>query len=226
MKWTKSLSIALLLAASLTALTSCDDHPWDYRDYYGDWYDDYNWYDDSFNYGNSTLNAEAAALRGYWEGQIENRYYENGQLKAVAMKATFEFDQYNTNSLNGRGRETDYLTYTDDDGVERTETNELRFAWYIDPRTGDICLKYDGSGMTYSAAWEGGFSLDTQTNRFYGVFEGQNNQEQIVFDLTRTTLAKPNTEFGGTDTAATGAKFGTMSEGGVSITAPAQFRRR
>lgn len=230
MKCIKTLSAALLVAASMFSLASCDDdHPWDYRDYYGGWYDDYDWYGDSFDYGTNTLNAEAAALRGYWQGQIENRYYEDGRLHAVTMNATFEFDQYNTNSLNGRGRETDYLTYTGDDGQEHTESQELRFSWYIDPRTGDINLKYDPNSdnvsMTFSAAWDGGFSLDTQTNRFFGSFKGQNNTEEIVFDLTRTTLAKPNGEFAA-GTVSGGAVFGTMREGGAVITAPMALRRR
>lgn len=100
MKWTQKLTAALFLALSMFTFTSCDDdEPWDYYNYYEDWYDDYDWYQDPFNYGNSTLNAEAAALRGYWTGMIEYQYYDHGQLQAETMYADFEFDQYDSNSL-------------------------------------------------------------------------------------------------------------------------------
>ena len=93
MKWTQKLTAALFLALSMFTFTSCDDdEPWDYYNYYEDWYDNYDWYQDPFNYGNSTLNAEAAALRGYWTGMIEYQYYDNGQLQAETMYADFEFE--------------------------------------------------------------------------------------------------------------------------------------
>lgn len=205
----------MMMAAAVFTLTSCDDEPWhgwDYYNYNEDWYDDYDWYDQSFNYGTETLNAEAAALRGYWNGQIQNVYYDSyGQKQTAVMNALFEFDQYNSSALNGRGRETDTVEYEDEDGNVQTESQELRFSWYIDPRTGNINLKYDNSGYTYCAAWDGGFYLDTQSGEFYGTFEGQNNNEQIVFDLTRTTLAKPNFEAGAT-MSENGQQFGTLSE--------------
>lgn len=219
MKWTQKLTAALFLALSMFTFTSCDDdEPWDYYNYYEDWYDDYDWYQDPFNYGNSTLNAEAAALRGYWTGTIEYQYYDHGQLQAETMYADFEFDQYNSNSLNGRGRETDYAPALDDygnyiydnDGNMVYDSQELRFAWYIDPKTGDISIKYDNSGYVFTTEWDGGFSLSTTDKRFHGVFNNYAQRQIIKFDLTRTTLAKPNVEFGADSTAtSTGKTFGT-----------------
>ena len=74
------------------------------------------------------------------------------------MYADFEFDQYDSNSLNGRGRETDYAPALDDygnyiydnDGNMVYDSQELRFAWYIDPKTGDISIKYDNSGYLFT----------------------------------------------------------------------------
>lgn len=225
-----------VLAMALT-FTSCDDDPWhddwDYRDYNQGWYDDYDWYGDAFNYGTNTLNQEAQALRGYWTGQIENAYYDNkNQLQRVQMNAEFEFDQYDSNSLNGRGRETDYAPMVDDDGNYVYDSDgqlvydsqELRFSWYIDPRTGDINIKYDGSGYEYKTEWDGGFSLNTQSKRFYGVFTGTNNNEQISFNLSRTTLAKPNVEAGAAATV--GQTFGSRTGGQQTFSSPMGLRVR
>ena len=167
------------------AFTSCvEDHwDWDYYDYYEDWYDDYDWYDDAFNYGTNELNDMAAMLRGHWEGSLRNvSTNENGLRDYVDMDVDFEFDQYNRNSLNGRGREIDYVG---------DQYQELRFSWYIDPRTGNINIKYDGSKYT--------FVLDAHANNdnsgfylsddvFNGVMEGVNNDELVYFDCTRTTI--------------------------------------
>lgn len=243
MKRIKTLSAMMIALVASFVFTSCDEDPWhhhdegwNYNDYSQDWYDDYDWYNQSFNYGTDNLTAEASALRGYWSGTIENRYVDdNNQQQAVQMNATFEFDQYNTSSLNGRGRETDVVYLTDDsgnpvydsDGNQQTESQELRFTWYIDPRTGDIYLKYDTSNMTYAAAYQGGFRLDTQSGEFYGTFVGQNNSESIVFDLQRTTLAKPNVELGAdTTTGTTGLRFGTLDGGAQKMTAPMALRKR
>lgn len=182
----------LLMAATMTTLTSCDDDPWrwDYYDYYGDWYDNYDWYNDSFDYGTKELNALAQTLRGHWTGSLRNYYRDdNGQWTYADMDVDFEFDQYDSQSLNGRGREVDYVG---------DEWQELRFSWYIDPRTGNINVRYDNSGYTFlldaSANEEfAGFSLDA--NAFSGVMEGQNNDELLVFDCTRTTLAKTHTNW-------------------------------
>ena len=235
---------ALMMAVAIAfTFTSCDDDPWhdrwDYYDYSQGWYDDYNWYDDAFDYGTNTLNQEAQALRGYWTGKIENRIYDNNNklVDAVQMDATFEFDQYNANSLNGRGRETDTAPAIDDNGNYMYDgngqmiydTQELRFSWYIDPKTGNINIKYDNSGYTYQAAWNGGFSLNTATGQFWGTFTGINCNEDIAFDLTRTTLAKPNADFEGTGLADSdkGQTFGTCNTAsGGGFSAPMKLRKR
>ena len=185
MKRINSFATILLIAAMPILFTSCDDDDWDYYDYYGDWYNNYNWYTDSFDFGTSTLNAEAQCLRGHWTGTLINEYTaDDGSREQAKMNADIEFDQYDSNSLNGRGREIDYVG---------NESQELRFAWYIDPRNGDIYIKYDKSGyefrMDYNSKEEG-FYLDD--NQFNGIANGQNNNEALAFDLTRTTLAKPS----------------------------------
>jgi len=174
--------LAAVMALSFT-MTSCDDDPWDYYDYYEGWYDDYDWYDDSFDYGTAQLNAMAQTLRGHWEGTMRNEYTNDmGEREYVDMYVYFEFDQYNNKSLNGRGREIDYLG---------NDSQELRFSWYIDPRTGDIRIRYDGSNYTFVLDYDAntprsGFSLSD--NYFNGVMEGVNNTELIFFDCERTTI--------------------------------------
>lgn len=179
------------MALCTLSFVSCEEdpwfHDWDYYDYNQDWYDDYNWYNDPFDYGTDDLKALAQTLRGHWEGML--RYYyigESGQYEIADMDVHFEFDQYDASSLNGRGRETDYVG---------DESQELRFAWYIDPRTADIYVRYDETGKTYKLDSHAnsdfsGFSLDQYA--FSGVMEGYNNDEYLVFDCTRTTLAKEN----------------------------------
>lgn len=189
MKHTRLLSLLMAVATMPLMFTSCDD-PWDYYDYYDDWYDGYDWYNDAFNHGTSQLNLMAQTLRGHWEGTMRNEYTnEYGEREYVDMNVYFEFDQYNSLSLNGRGREVDYVG---------NESQELRFSWYIDPRTGDIRIKYDGSNYTFlldshANTPTSGFSLSDDF--FSGVMEGLNNTELIYFDCERTTLAKPNPQW-------------------------------
>lgn len=196
--------LALMAIATMPLMfTSCDDDPWewDYYDYYGEWYYDYNWYGDAFNYGTDELNQMAQMLRGHWTGTLRNEYTNNsGQREYVDMYVDFEFDQYNSRSLNGRGSEIDYVG---------DDSQELRFSWYIDPRSGDIHIKYDNSGYTFvldarANSSTSGFSLSSEM--FSGVMEGTNNDELVYFDCSRTTLAKPNTQWsdGGTRAASKG----------------------
>ncbi len=191
MKNLKLLLAVLVFGALPLSFTSCDDPwGWDYYDYYGDWYDDYDWYDDAFDYGTDRMQLMASTLRGHWEGTMRNEYTDDyGQRVYVDMYVYFEFDQYNSRSLNGRGREVDYVG---------NESQELRFAWYIDPRTGNINIRYDNSGYTFVLDSRGnsqtsGFSLDD--DYFSGVMEGVNNDELIYFDCARTTWAKPSLPF-------------------------------
>lgn len=188
MKRMISFSTLLLIIAMSFALTSCDDDdPWDYdySDYYGDWYDDYNWYQTPFDYGTSALNEEAQMLRGHWTGTLTDYYIDDSGNKAQAqMNADVEFDQYDSKSLNGRGVEYDYVN---------NDSQTLKFSWYIDPRSGDIYIKYDSSSNVFKLdvqATTDGFYLDQ--NNFNGTMTRTDNNEVIDFSYTRTTLAKPN----------------------------------
>lgn len=192
--------LALIAIATMPLMfTSCDDDPWewDYYDYYGDWYYDYDWYGNAFNYGTDDLNAMAQMLRGHWTGTLRNEYTNDyGKREYVDMYVDFEFDQYNSRSLNGRGSEIDYVG---------NESQELRFSWYIDPRSGDIHIKYDNSGYTFvldarANSDTSGFSLSSEN--FSGVMEGTNNTELVYFECARTTLSKTNTEWGDSSTRA------------------------
>ncbi|MGM9705611.1 MAG: hypothetical protein ACI3YB_06445 [Prevotella sp.] len=185
MKRFKFYMTMTVFACMAFAMTSCEEDrwDWDYYDYYEDWYDDYDWYDDAFNYGTDNLNRMASTLRGHWEGTMRNVFTnDNGIRDYVDMNVHFEFDQYNSRSLNGRGRETDWIG---------DEYQELLFSWYIDPRTGNICIRYDNSGYTFllnahTNAEDSGFSLSDKY--FEGVMEGVNNTELIFFECERTTI--------------------------------------
>lgn len=187
----------MIMAATLPfTLTSCEHEywydEWDYSNYYQDWYDDYDWYSDPYNYGNDALYAEAQMLRGMWYGRLLATYTDNyGKRVTADLDVEFHFDQYNANSLNGRGVEYDFY----EDG-----TDELRFSWYIDPRTGDICILYDANQNGFKREMRlyinrnrDGFYLDK--DQFYGTMYGINCDEVDEFDLRRTTYAKPNTMF-------------------------------
>lgn len=187
--------MAMFAIAMLSmTMTSCDDDPWyDYRpnyyNYYDSWYDSYDWYNESFTSGTDQLTEEAQCLRGHWEGTMIAEYTndQTGRREQSQFYADIEFDQYDSKSLNGRGRETD---------TAGEDQQELRFAWYIEPRTGDIYIKYDGSGSIVrldAKSKDMGFSLDD--NAFYGYMVGQNIDDVYYFDLTRYTLAKDNNLF-------------------------------
>ena len=188
----KLLPVAIMVGL-LATFTSCDSNPWygdyDYYDYYGSWYDSYDWYNRPFNYGNDALNEEAQMLRGIWGGTLVAQYTENGQRVTQNLDVEFIFDQYNSKSLNGRGREYDYYS---------EGTDVLSFSWYIDPRTGDIYLEYDPNQygkkrvMRLDAhSVSNGFYLDS--SKFNGVMIGQNTDEVDEFNLERKTLAKAMT---------------------------------
>ena len=219
------LATLLMLAAMPVLFTSCDDEPyyW-YEDYYGDWYDDYDWYDKPFDYGKSDLVTMAQTLNGTWSGTATNEYTnDDGQRERVSFYADFTFTQYSQNSNNGTGYETDY----DDSGNEQT----LRFKWYI-----DIYIEYVNSGYQYVLNSRGnsntsGFYLgyDDQLRKdvFSGVMEGVNNNEYIFFDCDRVTARNvaPRTQAGAS--AVTGKSYGSAK--GVTRTdasAPMGLRKR
>ena len=204
--------MAMLMLASVPMLfTSCDDEPyyW-YNDYYGDWYDDYDWYDKPFDYGKNDLVTMAQTLNGTWSGTATNEYTNDaGQRERISFYADFTFTQYTTNSNNGTGYETD----TDDSGNEQT----LRFKWYIDPRTYDIYIEYVNSGYQYRLNANGnsdysGFFLgyDDQLRKdiFNGVMEGVNNNEYIFFDCERLTQRNAPARLASNGATVTGKAYG------------------
>jgi hypothetical protein len=186
---TKSiLSVALMTMFSFAFVSCYDDDPAD-----DDWYDSYNWYNNAYDYTNwdggnsSQLATEASVLCHPWSGTLVYYYYSNGKQQTAQMNVDILFDRYDSNSVNGRGQETDY----DSEG----NTQVLKFAWYIDPKTENIYIKYDTSGSIFyfdaSRSDEYGFVLDS--NSFSGYALGKNVDEALDFDLTRASLAKSST---------------------------------
>lgn len=190
MKKIHYLAALLILAATPLLFASCDDEPtyW-YSDYYGDWYDSYDWYNTPFDYGQSDLVAMAQTLNGTWSGTATNEYTNDaGQRERLSFDADFTFTQYSQSSNNGTGYETDY----DGSGNEQT----LRFKWYIDPRTYNIYVEYVNSGYRYmlnssgNSSYSGfylGYDDNLRRDVFSGVMEGVNNDEYIFFDCDRVT---------------------------------------
>lgn len=224
------LATLLMLAAMPVLFTSCDDEPyyW-YEDYYGDWYDDYDWYDKPFDYGKSDLVTMAQTLNGTWSGTATNEYTnDDGQRERVSFYADFTFTQYSQNSNNGTGYETDY----DDSGNEQT----LRFKWYIDPRTYNIYIEYVNSSYQYVLNSRGnsntsgfylGFDDQLRKDVFSGVMEGVNNNEYIFFDCERVTARNVASRTQSEATVVIGKSYGNAK--GISRTdasAPMGLRKR
>ncbi len=200
----------LMMAAAPMTFTSCDtdDDPW-YDDYYGNWYDDYDWYDDPFDHGNNDLVSMAQTLNGTWTGTLTNEYTDNsGQRQQTNCYVDFSFIQYTSTSVNGNGYETDYVPSYDDNGNVVRDNNgnivydsqTLQFKWYVDPRTYNIYIEYSGSGYTYkldhrnNSATSGfylGYDDKSGEDIFSGVMEGTNNNEYIFFDCARVTANAP-----------------------------------
>ena len=174
----KLIKITMLLAVVATTMiyASCDSG-------------NDNWYDDTYNNQNTnnsgndnTLNILANTLRGHWEGKMLYEYTVNGIRKQATFDAQMEFDQYDATSISGRGVEVD---------ISGTETQELKFSWYIDSKTGDIYVTYDASKKLYVITFS---SSDIQsyldTKSFHGTMKGVNNDEYLYFDFSRYTYAK------------------------------------
>jgi hypothetical protein len=192
MKTTKIYMAMIAIAMVPFTMISCGD-PWYYDDpyyhnHYGPGYDDYgpeyndNRYDEPYYDNNADMLAEAQCLRGHWQGTMVDEFTnDKGQRQQVQYDADIEFDQYNSNSLSGRGREID---------VAGSESQELVFTWFVDAQTGNIHIKYDGGSIVVIDAnsKDLGFYLDD--NQFYGYMVGQNIDDVIYFDLARYTYAK------------------------------------
>lgn len=225
----------LVLAATPALTTSCDDDPW-YDDYYGDWYDKYDWYDNAFEHSSGDLLAMAQTLNGVWTGQIVNEYTDdNGQRQKTRMEVDFTFTQYSGNSNNGVGTETDYVQRYDDNGnpVRDNKGNivydsqTLNFKWYVDPRTYNINIEYEGSGYRFLLDINGnseysGFSLSRDS--FNGVMEGINNDEYVFFDCQRVNVTSAPAK--GTTTLSNKSFGKQTSESRVDSSVPMALRRR
>lgn len=180
MKTMKTYIVMLAAALMPFALTSCDpDDGWDYYDYYGGWYDSYDWYDDPFDYGTAEMIEMARTVNGEWGGMItvadNNGTYSYG--------ADFGFYQYRANSLNGNGVEYRYEVLPDGTYDKTSPLGKWRFTWYIDPRSRNLYLKYEG-GQTYVIRYAD-LSLDAVA--FDATMRGVNVNERDDLSLDRYT---------------------------------------
>lgn len=206
MKKIFTLIATAMLVASPAFFTSCDDDPWD-DDYY--WYGDqtpwwfgydnsgWGWNDDTYNNGGyngggytdnqgNTVLDEAEVLNGEWDGTMTYTYGDNGQKSQFYANMTFV--QNNSNAIKGTGTEVDY---TLDTNGNISDTQTLKFNWYIDENTGDIYIHYlTGNGLTFVmdlSASQHGFYLDEANGTFRGYMIGTNNNDLIYIDLKRQT---------------------------------------
>ncbi len=169
------LSIAI---CGMIAFTSCNEHHY--------WYDEgYRHHGNRYEepYGADGDNASyllsmAQTLRGMWQGSLHTAYYDdNNQLVEGDYTTDIQFDQYDTNSINGRGVERDY----DNNG---DLVYEEAFSWYIDSKTEDIYLLFDDSKRDMVVI---SFHLDE--SNFYGTMKSEKTGEVDEFSLKRYTLA-------------------------------------
>ncbi len=173
----KLMKIIMLLAlfAVVPFFASCDSGD-------DDWYNNNQNTNNNTPSNDNTLNVLANTLRGHWEGKMLYEYTENGTRKQATFDAQMEFDQYDATSISGRGVEVD---------ISGTETQERKFSWYIDSKTGDIYVTYDASKKLYVITFS---SSDIQsyldTKSFHGTMKGVNNDEYLDFDFSRYTYAK------------------------------------
>ena len=222
MKTMRNLFVTGALGMLACTLNSCDEDHYYYEERY-----DYAWRDRGDNgynqnndnsQDNSNLVAEAQCLRGHWQGLIVYEYTDEqtGQRATAKFNADMEFDQYDnsTNPLRGRGREID---------TAGEETQELRFMWYIEENTGNIYIKYDGSGKTYvmdAASQEKGFFLDSDNFYGYMIGVGMDNDDLLQFAFTRYTLARETTG----DAPATTKRFSRRNMNALNNTQQIPFR--
>ena len=164
-----------VIAATTTLFSSCDSGN-------DNWYNDNNNQNTDNNISDNTLNVLANTLRGHWEGKMIYEYTENGTRKQATFDAQMEFDQYDATSISGRGVEVD---------ISGTETQERKFSWYIDSKTGDIYVTYDATKKQYVITF-GNSNIQSylDTKSFHGTMKGVNNDEYIDFDFGRYTYAK------------------------------------
>lgn len=162
--------LPLALAALLTlGFTSCDT-----EEYY---YDEYEYND----YSDGDLYEMANTLRGRWSGRTAARFYdENGVLRQEVYDTDIDFDLYNANAYNGRGRQLDYL--------EGQLVYDRTFTWRIERGSGNIIMVYDGeNGKKFQMVIKyNDLKLDDHT--FSGVQVGDGETDE--FSYQRYTYAK------------------------------------
>lgn len=223
-KITFFLSLAAF-AALPVLVTSCDDDdPWHRPgdDPFG-WMDDYENYRWNNNYNNEYDSQdnerllEAQALCGEWYGPMDYSYLDDsGTRQTSSFYADMVFYQYNESesSLSGGGVEIDYV-YDESGNVSDSQT--LKFSWYVDESNGDIYIKYTGSGSIFvldAGASQYGFRLGETTGdgkeTFWGYMIGTNTDDLIQFDFTRQTSSEAKGMLGvETKAVAQTAIFGT-----------------
>jgi hypothetical protein len=185
MKKIFTLIATAMLVASPAFFTSCDDDPWD--DPWMDAYNNANYNGGGYqdNNGNTVLD-EAEILNGEWDGTMTYTNGDNGQRSQFYANMTFV--QNNSNAIKGTGTEVDY---TLDANGNVSDTQTLKFNWYIDENTGDIYIRYlTGNGLTFVmdlSASQHGFHLDEANGIFSGYMIGTNNNDLIYIDLKRQT---------------------------------------
>lgn len=171
-------NIDLYSSEELTFIRSNEDNLQYYEDlpeqgtYHGDLYRD-AFVPNGFNRGH--LISIATTLKGQWKGTINTEYVDDyWNTQKGTYGADFQFDQYKTNSINGRGREINYKLSSDSEEIYR-----MPYSWYIDSKTEDIYMKYDdGREMHVSS-----YHLDD--NSFYGTMKSTDGSEVDEFNLTR-----------------------------------------
>ena len=187
-KFTSLLTLAFLAAATMT-FVACDEHY-----YYDDWdHDDRGYYYDrdhqrTDNDGDYYTQL-VQTLRGQWEGTIHTKYTDDDYRVVEGDYYTdFQFDYTDLQALEGRGLESDY------------EDGELvyqeAFSWYLDTKSEDIILTFDGGRKMIMDEYH----LDK--NKFTGSMYSKETGEEDTFSLVRYTYANENNTFEAEDGAA------------------------
>lgn len=221
-KLTHMMAVAAMAALPF-ALTSCDDAPW-YDGPHDDWgwvdnYDGWGWngnYDNQYDSNNNQLVKMAQTLCGEWDGTMQySEVLSDGSRQTSEFRADMEFYQYGStgNSLSGQGTEVDYVC---DANGNVTDSQTLKFSWYIDEQTGNIYIRYKNSGTTFvldqgsrTYSFHLGPEQGYQNDTFYGYMIGTNTDDVIYIDLERVNTTSYAKAVGKTMTP-TGSTFGTV----------------
>lgn len=156
---------AVLMALFMVSVTSCVED------------DDYRFDDDS----QAALREMVQTLRGHWTGKTAARFRDSaGLLREEVYDTDVEFDLYDSNSRNGRGRQVDY--FNGKVAYDRT------FSWTIDPRSANIIITYDGeNGRKFQMVIDYD-DMKLDDHAFSGVMVGGGETDE--FSYARYTYAK------------------------------------